>query len=824
MNVQPSSVQQAAIFVGREDELRQIAAALGDPDCRLLTLVGPGGIGKTRLALEAMRLLSNNAHHSVPLPDTAFPDGIYFIPLQSLTSPDLILSTIADALSIPLYEGSNVRQCTFDYLRDKALMLIMDNAEHLLDGAGTFSELLAFAPDLKILVTSRERLNLLEEWVLDVPGLRFPAADAAPDAETYSAMQLFVQHARRARVGFALTDAEIPAVAQICRLVEGMPLAIELAASWVRSLSCDAIAQEIARSLDILETPARNVPARHRSMRAVLDQSWMMLDESQQTTFKKLSVFRGGFTREAAEEVAGASLRMLSAFVDKSLLLPDTGGRYRVHELLRQYGEEQLQAAPEEAEKTRDAHAAYYVRFVQSLNFKVDEHDQFTPTTEWQPNISAYKDDLDNVRAAWRWSIQRERWSDVGRMVNHFAALFSHYKLAEEGVELLGAAIQALRNTARNQETELVLGILLARQAAFLSFVGSPQQGKAAAEEALTLLQGGAPENLLIALQNYGHCVLGMEAWSDIPQRERVHEEAARLAARGYQLAQEIGDQRQAPYFRYQQSWYALLRGNLEEARRLGEESLAGAEATGNTELIGLACGMLLGRIFEALGDYAQARRMRLRALHIAEETDDPWSIGGDYAGLGYIEYLQGNYAEAMRCYRQSLRQFTHLFFSLPRVAHLSQTLVNIAKLLAAQDRREDAAALFTLVTAHTGNLQGVRSWAEEGLATLQAQLSPEAFARAIEHGKTLDFETVVQALLTEESAEISTTPGSDLLNERELQILRLLAEGKSNREIAEALIFSVGTVKWYVNQIYGKLHVGSRTQAAARARELGVL
>jgi ATP/maltotriose-dependent transcriptional regulator MalT len=315
-----------------------------------------------------------------------------------------------------------------------------------------------------------------------------------------------------------------------------------------------------------------------------------------------------------------------------------------------------------------------------------------------------------------------------------------------------------------------------------------------------------------------------MEAWSDIPQRERVHEEAARLAARGYQLAQEIGDQRQAPYFRYQQSWYALLRGNLEEARRLGEESLAGAEATGNTELIGLACGMLLGRIFEALGDYAQARRMRLRALHIAEETDDPWSIGGDYAGLGYIEYLQGNYAEAMRCYRQSLRQFTHLFFSLPRVAHLSQTLVNIAKLLAAQDRREDAAALFTLVTAHTGNLQGVRSWAEEGLATLQAQLSPEAFARAIEHGKTLDFETVVQALLTEESAEISTTPGSDLLNERELQILRLLAEGKSNREIAEALIFSVGTVKWYVNQIYGKLHVGSRTQAAARARELGVL
>ena len=342
-------------FVGREGELAEIEQLLSDPACRLLTLVGPGGIGKTRLALEAAHVMVDTA---------TFPNGVYFASLQPLTSPEFIISTIADALSFQFYSGADPRQQLLDYLREKSLLLVLDNVEHLLEDISLVSEMLAAAPGVHILATSRERLNLREEWVLEVSGLNSPAVETEINLESYSAIELFVQQARRVSVGFALDNANQSAVVRICHLVGGMPLGIELAAAWVRALSCEQIADEIERSLDVLETPTRNIEPRHRTMRAALDQSWQLLSDVEQNVFKRLSVFRGGFTREAAEYVARATLRTLTGLVDKSMVRVNAGGRYDLQELLRQYAEEKLGEMPAEQEQTRDRHSTYYADFM----------------------------------------------------------------------------------------------------------------------------------------------------------------------------------------------------------------------------------------------------------------------------------------------------------------------------------------------------------------------------------------------------------------------------------------------------------------------------
>ena len=313
---------QPTPFVGREDELDQVAQYLADPACRLLTVVGPGGMGKSRLAIQA-------AEEQL----SAFNDGVWFVPLAPLDSADLLSSAIMDALGTPLQGATEPNVQLLNYLRERHLLLILDNFEHLFEGASLVVEMLGSAPQLKVLVTSRERLRLRQEWALSLRGMRVPEGSAAPEEamaalEDYSALQLFVQCARRAQSGFSLAAAGTDAVIRICQLVDGMPLAIELAAPWIRVMPCEDIVQEIEGGLDLLTTTLRDVPQRHSSMQAVFKGSWQLLSDRERAVLRQLSVFRGGFRRQAAEVVADASLRVLSSLVDRSWVRATLAGRY----------------------------------------------------------------------------------------------------------------------------------------------------------------------------------------------------------------------------------------------------------------------------------------------------------------------------------------------------------------------------------------------------------------------------------------------------------------------------------------------------------------
>jgi len=283
-------------LIGREAELQQIAERLADPDCRLLTLAGQGGIGKTRLARQA-------AQEQVGI----FLHGVYLVPLASLSSAEFLVPTIADALGFSFAGPEDPREQLLNYLREKEMLLVLDNFEHLLDGARLLPRILRHAPDVKIVVTSREHLNLQAEWVFEVRGLAFPEGTVTEGIEEFGAVQLFCSRARRVRPGFALSVGNSPAVMRICQLVEGTPLGIELAAASIPVFSCEEIGTRLARNLDMLATTMRDVPDRHRNMRAVFEHSWNLLSAEEKSVFQKVERLPGRFRRTGGRE-SGRSL------------------------------------------------------------------------------------------------------------------------------------------------------------------------------------------------------------------------------------------------------------------------------------------------------------------------------------------------------------------------------------------------------------------------------------------------------------------------------------------------------------------------------------
>ncbi len=460
-------------FVGRKQELAQINEILSQPGHRILTLTGPGGSGKTRLALQAAEDFSEN-----------WSDGVVWIPLVSVDSVDFIVSTIVQCLNLQiarvdtgaestsLPDLSQLKAQLIFYLEKRRMLLVLDNFEHLSEGANILSDLLQTAPKVQFLITSRERLNLHGEWVFETRGLTYPVADTEEILEENDAVTLFVQSAQQASSTFNLMEKNKDHVAQICRIVHGIPLAIELSASWVKVLSCREIVREIQSNLDFLSSSLQDIPHRHRSIRAVFEQSWRMLTPEGRACFRKLAVFRGGFSRQAAGDIAKASYQALASLMDKSIIQRITNHRFEIHELLRQYAEERLENVPRESEVVRTRHSQHFLNLLKKMELPLKQGDQ-------KNTVRTLSIEMENIRTAWFWAAETHNY---GLLLDSSMGLFLYYDLRNQfhdGQEMFRKAYQALDSWLHDTRTEdddtvedkhVLAGFLLGIQGWFLRY------------------------------------------------------------------------------------------------------------------------------------------------------------------------------------------------------------------------------------------------------------------------------------------------------------------------------------------------------------------
>lgn len=616
-------------LLGREPELDALCRLLHDPLCRLLTLIGAGGIGKTRLAIEAAAGQRG-----------LFAGGVCFVSLAPLTSPAFLVPAIADALGIAFQGQVDPRLQLLDYLHGKPLLLVLDNIEHLLAGVDLIAEILARAPTLKLLVTSRERLNLQSEWVFVVQGLAVPPAGEIAGAEEYPSIQLFIQRARQARVGFVLPDEERAAVVAICRMVEGMPLGIELAAAWVSILTCHEISGEIERGLDFLATSVRDVPDRKRSLRAVFDHSWTLLTEQERAALRRLAVFQGGFTRQAAEQIVGASLPLLYRLVSKSLVRHSESGRFDLHEVIRQYAFSHF-ATDAEYEATHDKHSRYYLSLLRN-------REQDLRGAAQRETVRELKDEIDNLRAAWAWAIRHEEFALIGQALRSFGWLCIVGVLYREGVEQIERLVQALRTRPQGTDWQAVLGTALGQQAMLYFRQGRFDRASCLYEESLALLRPlDDPALLPDVLVNSG---IILHLIGEFDQSKRRMEEALVCA----QLA---GDRAFAAYALFSVGYIASLEGHYAEGYEQMRLALTQWRELGDPSSIAMGLNHISPTAIH-LGRPDEAQACLEEGLALLTQVGDRWGMGTAYRLLGFTALAQGDISLALAHIRHSLELF----------------------------------------------------------------------------------------------------------------------------------------------------------------------
>lgn len=401
-------------LVGRKDELAEIAKLISDYDedsCRLVTLLGPGGIGKTRLSVEVARQLQDGDR---------FPDGVVFIPLASISTIDAVPGALASGLSLPLNTAQNVNEQLLSYLQSLNMLMVIDNFDQFVEAGATFvSDLLQQTTKLKIIVTSRERLNIRWEHVYSLRGLAVddpsPTAVAASEAATF-----FKNCVLRVKPGTDFSAEDERAIDVISQSVEGFPLALELAASWANILSCAEIAAEITQNLDILSTSQLDIPQRHRSLRAVCEYSIQVLEPAEQVIFKQLSLFLGGFTRQAAAQITGASLTTLSRFVNKSLLVTAGRNRFDLHQILAQYASDLLVQEDALYQKTLETYSHYFCQRLKEIAPAIYKFDH-------RAMLAEIGRDLEDFRQAWRWAAEHDRFDLIDLAAD---GLYLYYQMA----------------------------------------------------------------------------------------------------------------------------------------------------------------------------------------------------------------------------------------------------------------------------------------------------------------------------------------------------------------------------------------------------------
>jgi DNA-binding winged helix-turn-helix (wHTH) protein/predicted ATPase len=620
-------------FVGREQECERLVGLLAqNADCRILTLVGAGGIGKTRLALTVVKMLSELDEHP-------FNDGFYAVPLQSLDSSDNVFSVIAETLELQYSGDGSLQQQIQNYLENKHLLLLLDNFEHLLPQAGALAEVVSTASGVKLLVTSRESLAIADAWFHPVSGLDY---DDSVDAD---AVRLFAQMAYRNQPEFDL-QRELPAVLRICRLVEGMPLALELAASWLKMLSMDEIADEIEEGIDILSDQRGGQDSRHSSVRAIFIETWQRLTESERTLLGQFSVFRGGADRAAISEIIGAGLPLLAQLVNKALLRTTPQRRYRMHELIRQFAAQALAQDAGSEQQAQQHHADYYIGWLGEQFERLRSSEQGDACREIQANI-------DNIRLAWRWAVAHQQIDLLRRAIRAlslFADLRGHF---QDGLAMFDQARQMIAASQHAERDELVahiklrcaiLNFRLSRyDTALQLFVGVLHGSQSGYERALTLRYLGDYQ-----FSHAGHCSAGQA-------REYLLECVG--------LCEQLGDsQLQTECLCELSILYANLDIEIEASQRYAEQAVGLARRTGRPDLLAVALDVLAWTTNHR-GDYAGAEVIWHEVFDIAQNSGNRGNEALATNWLGWSAWSVGGarHAEAAQYFSDALARYQDL-------------------------------------------------------------------------------------------------------------------------------------------------------------------
>lgn len=617
-------------FVGRRDEIELLAARLADPACRLLTLVGPGGVGKTRLAGELAARCAQT-----------FADGVQIVSLGGTTLPEHIPGAVAGALGLSLLGGGGWADLVA-VLREREQLLVLDNVEQLLDAAPALAALLHAAPRLKLLLTSREALGLPEEWRWAVTGLALPEAEDPGALERSDAVQLFLARARQRGASVAADELEV--VAQICRLVGGMPLAIELAAAWTATLSCREIAAEIANGLDLLTARHRAVSERHRSVQAIFDQTWARLPAPLQRTLARLSAFPAGCTREVALAVAGASLPVLSELVERALLQRGADGRYLLHPLMRQYAARRLSESPGEAEATAAACGRDYTAWLCA------PFERFFSAGDIEA-ISFLRAERDNLRSLFPAILAHADGESLRRVLQLIQNVYFACGPYPEWMELLETAEAHLRAGPPTQEREEVRAHVLTSLGFFALRQGRIEAAQGYFTEANALFGrlGAAPRLGSATDPEIGLGMLAMVAGD--------YRAAGRHAERARARSEASGQQHNLAYAWYVRAEAAQAQGLLPAAHSAARKALALAHTSGATWLSAYARNQL-GQIATLLGRYDEAEGHYRASYAIREAFHDPEGMAAALLGMGEVAAHRGEYELAAQRYRESLARY----------------------------------------------------------------------------------------------------------------------------------------------------------------------
>ncbi|HEU5432322.1 MAG TPA: LuxR C-terminal-related transcriptional regulator [Thermomicrobiales bacterium] len=765
-------------LLGREREIAAVCRLLRHDDVRLLALTGPGGVGKTHLALTIARRLTDD-----------FPDGVAFVPLAAVHDAELVAPTLVQALEARSANDLSPLPTLRDYLRDRRLLLTLDNFEQVAAAAPLLTDLLVACPGLAILVTSRARLHLHGEHDFPVPPLAVPEALAgaepgpAAHVAAFAGVQLFVERAQAVDPAFALTEANAAVVAEICRRLDGLPLALELAAARTRVLSPAALLARLANRLAMLTDGPRDVEARLRAMRDAIAWSHDLLSPTEQVLFRRLAAFVGGFSLQTAEQVASVSpaagggaggfdmIDGVTTLVDGSLLWRDAQGaaddgtepRFGMLETIREYALARLAESGEEA-TVRDAHAACCLRLAEDADPALSSHEQATGFRRLEAEHA-------NLRAALGWLCHRgdaERGARLASALSWFWSSRGHLREARGWFD----AFLAMPETAFSAET----------RAKLLLEAGNIAQWQGDWDDAAALVERS--HSAWLALGHQRNVAITLRNLTSIALDRGDPERAAPLIEQSLILLRQFGSA-------WDVAFATLLRGRLRSAR--GEfagaiDECAQAERLfreiGDRAYVAAALGE---RGFAALrmGDAAAARATYAASLTLARELDQPWWIAWALAGAAELALRDADPARAARL----LGAATALRDAIGAIRE--------TRILAADRRTADAA---------------------------QAALGADGFAAAFAEGRSLPVDAAIaEALAPAPAAPAATLGGvcpeaAHRLTRREVDVLRLVVEGQSDKEIASALSITRRTASQHVATLLVKLGARSRTAAASLA------